>query len=48
MLLETIQYTYNDTNQTDKLTANNRRIFTYDAIGNPSSDGIWNYEWSTR
>lgn len=43
--LESIPYTYGDSNWKDKLTAYNGRSFTYDAIGNPLSDGVWTYEW---
>lgn len=42
---ETIPYTYGDSNWKDKLTAYNGCTFSYDAIGNPTSDGIWSYEW---
>ncbi len=44
--VETIPYTYGDTNWKDKLTAYNGTAITYDAIGNPLNDGIWTYEWS--
>lgn len=42
---DTIQYAYGDTNWKDKLTSYDNRSFSYDAIGNPTSDGIWAYEW---
>lgn len=42
---ETIPYTYSDSNWKDKLTTYNDRTFTYDAIGNPTSDSIWSFEW---
>lgn len=42
---ETIPYVYGDSNWKDKLTSYNNRSFTYDAIGNPVSDGMWSYEW---
>ena len=43
--LETIPYTYGDSNWKDKLTAYNGNTITYDAIGNPLSDGTWTYTW---
>ena len=43
--VETIPYTYGDTNWKDKLTAYNGAAITYDAIGNPLNDGAWTYEW---
>ena len=43
---ETIPYAYGDSNWKDKLTAYNGRTFTYDAIGNPTNDGVWSYEWA--
>ncbi len=43
--LETIPYTYGDSNWKDKLTSYNGQAITYDAIGNPLSDGNWTYEW---
>ena len=44
--LETIPYTYGDSNWKDKLTAYNGTAITYDAIGNPLNDGSWTYEWA--
>ena len=41
--LETIPYSYGDSNWKDKLTAYNGQSITYDAIGNPLNDGIWSY-----
>ena len=38
-------YTYGDVNWKDKLTAFNGQAITYDAIGNPTTDGSWNYTW---
>ncbi len=43
--LETIPYTYGDSNWKDKLTSYNGQAITYDAIGNPLNDGNWTYEW---
>ena len=44
--VETIPYTYGDSNWKDKLTAYNGTAITYDAIGNPLNDGNWTYEWA--
>lgn len=41
--LETIPYAYGDANWKDKLTAYNGKTITYDAIGNPLTDGTWTY-----
>ena len=38
-------YTYGDANWPDLLTAFNGKSITYDAIGNPLSDGTWTYAW---
>ena len=43
--LETIPYAYGDSNWKDKLTAYNGKAITYDAIGNPLTDGTWTYQW---
>ena len=43
--IESIPYTCGDGNWKDKLTAYNGVPITYDAIGNPLSDGTWAYEW---
>ena len=43
---ETINYTYGDSNWKDKLTKYNGQTITYDAIGNPLTDGTWTYTWS--
>ena len=43
--VESIPYAYGDANWKDKLTAYNGVPITYDAIGNPLSDGTWTYEW---
>ena len=45
--VETIPYTYGDSNWKDKLTAYNGTAITYDVIGNPVNDGMWTYEWQT-
>lgn len=39
-------YTYGDANWKDKLTAINNVGISYDAIGNPTSDGTWSYAWA--
>ena len=44
--VETIPYTYGDSNWKDKLTAYNGTAITYDAIGNPLNGGNWTYEWA--
>ena len=38
-------YAYEDANWKDKLTKFNGVAITYDAIGNPLSDGTWTYTW---
>ena len=38
-------YTYGDADWPDLLTAFNGKSITYDAIGNPLSDGTWTYAW---
>ena len=38
-------YTYGNTDWPDLLTAYNGKSITYDAIGNPLSDGTWTYGW---
>ena len=43
--LNTITYTYGNSNWGDLLTSYNGRTITYDAIGNPLNDGIWSYTW---
>ena len=43
--VETIPYTYGDSNWKDKLTSCNGKAITYDAIGNPLNDGERQYEW---
>ena len=43
--VKTDSFTYGDANWKDKLTAFNGQTFTYDAIGNPTNDGTWNYTW---
>ena len=43
--VQTIPYTYGDSNWKDKLTAYNGTAISYDAIGNPLTDGTWTYTW---
>ena len=43
--VETIPYAYGDANWKDKLTAYNGTAITYDAIGNPLTDGTWTCQW---
>lgn len=43
--VETIPYVYGDSNWKDKLTSYDGQTITYDAIGNPTNDGIWSYTW---
>ena len=38
-------YAYGGANWPDLLTAYNGKSITYDAIGNPLSDGTWTYAW---
>ncbi|MBE6067564.1 MAG: DNRLRE domain-containing protein, partial [Clostridium lundense] len=38
-------YKYEDTNWKDKLTSFDGKAITYDAIGNPLSDGSYTYTW---
>ncbi len=42
---ETVIYAYGDSTWGDLLTAYNGQSITYDAIGNPLSDGTWTYTW---
>ena len=44
-VLQTITYTYGDSNWKDKLTAYNGTAITYDVIGNPTNDATWTYTW---
>jgi len=44
-VLDTITYTYGDTNWGDLLTAYDGTAITYDGIGNPLSGGAWSYAW---
>ena len=44
-VLQTISYTYGDSNWKDKMTAYNGTGISYDAIGNPIYDGTWTYTW---
>lgn len=43
--VKTDSFIYGDANWKDKLTAFNGKTITYDAIGNPTNDGTWNYTW---
>ena len=43
--LDTVSYTYGDSEWGDLLTAYDGDTITYDAIGNPLSDGTWVYAW---
>ena len=42
----TITYGYGNTEWRDLLTSYNGKSFSYDTIGNLTSDGTWNYTWS--
>ena len=42
----TITYGYGNAEWGDLLTAYNGKSFSYDTIGNLTSDGTWNYTWS--
>ena len=44
--VQTVPYTYGDSNWKDKLTAYNNSYIAYDAIGNPLGDGTWTYTWA--
>ena len=43
--VDTIAYSYTDSNWKDKLTSYDGNAITYDAIGNPLNDGTWTYTW---
>ena len=43
--LDTITYTYGDSQWGDLLTAYDGQIITHDGIGNPLTDGTWTYTW---
>ena len=43
--IDTIAYSYTDSNWKDKLTAYDGQAITYDAIGNPLTFGRYEYEW---
>jgi RHS repeat-associated protein len=45
-LISTVAYGYNSTAWKDKLTSYNGTTISYDNIGNPLSDGTWNYTWT--
>ena len=38
-------YAYTDTDWKDKLTNYNGTAISYDAMGNPTNDRTWSYEW---
>ena len=44
-VLQTISYGYTDSTWNDLLTSYNGKTITYDEIGNPLSDGTWEYDW---
>ena len=44
-VLDTVTYAYGDSSWGDLLTAFDGNAITYDAIGNPLSDGTWTYTW---
>ena len=43
--LQTMRFTYDNANWKDQLTAVDGIGITYDQIGNPLSDGTWQYTW---
>ena len=43
--LDTITYTYGDSQWGDLLTAYDGQTITHDGIGNPLTDGTWTYTW---
>ncbi len=43
--LETVEFSYTNANWKDQLKAVNGVGIAYDNIGNPTSDGTWQYEW---
>ena len=43
--IDTIAYSYTDSNWKDKLTSYDGKAITYDAIGNPLTFGRYAYEW---
>ena len=43
--LDTVTYTYGDSEWGDLLTGYDGRTITYDGIGNPLTDGTWEYTW---
>ena len=44
-VLQTITYTYGDSNWKDKMTKYGSTAITYDVIGNPVTYGSWTYTW---
>ena len=45
-VVSTVNYVYGNTEWGDLLTTYNGTPITYDTIGNPLSDGTWNYSWT--
>ncbi len=43
--VDTVTYTYGDSEWGDLLTAYNGQTISYDQIGNPTNDGFWVYTW---
>ena len=43
--MSTVNYVYGNTEWGDLLTTYSGKSITYDTIGNPLSDGTWNYTW---
>ena len=44
-ILDTVPYTYGDSDWGDLLTGYDGKTISNDAIGNPLSDGTWTYTW---
>ena len=45
---KTINYVYGDTNWKDKMASIDGKAISYDAIGNPLSDGTWSVSVSVQ
>lgn len=45
-LIDTVSYSYDNSNWKDQLTAYDGKTITYDAIGNPLSYNGWKYTWT--
>ena len=43
--MDTVAYTYGDSDWGDLLTGYDGKTISYDTIGNPLSDGTWTYTW---